>query len=80
MPRLPELTIDTAPPATQKVMEAQQAMFGFVLNPIKLMGYCPTIVEGVAALARGIDKAGTIEPRLRSLLYTFVAGLNGCPF
>jgi hypothetical protein len=72
--------MDTAPPATRKVMEAQQAMFGFVLNPIKLMGYCPTIVEGVAALARGIDKAGTIEPRLRYLLYTYVASVNGCPF
>jgi hypothetical protein len=80
MPRLPELTIDTAPAATRKAMEAQQAMFGFVLNPLKVMGYCPTIVEGVAALARGIDKAGNIEPRLRYLLYTFVAGLNGCPF
>ena len=80
MPRLPELTLETAPPATRQAMEAQQAMFGFVLNPIKLMGYCPTIVEGVAALARGIDKAGHIEPRLRYLLYTFVAGLNGCPF
>jgi hypothetical protein len=80
MPRLPELTIDTAPAATQKAMEAQQAIFGFVLNPLKLMGYCPTIVEGVAALARSIDKAGNLEPRLRSLIYTFVAWLNGCQF
>ena len=28
MPRLPELTIETAPPATRKIMEAQQAMLG----------------------------------------------------
>jgi hypothetical protein len=80
MPRLPELTIDTAPPETRTMMEAQQAMFGLVLNPIKLMGYCPTIAEGQAALARGIEKAGNIEARLRYLIYTFVAGLNGCPF
>ena len=80
MPRLPELTIDTAPPETRTMMEAQQAMFGLVLNPIKLMGYCPTIVEGQAALARGIERAGNIEARLRYLIYTFVAGLNGCPF
>ena len=43
MARLPELSIDTAPPATQKMMEAQQKMFGTILNPTKLMGYCPTI-------------------------------------
>jgi hypothetical protein len=55
-------------------------MFGMVLNPIKLMGYCPTIVEGQAALTRGIDQAGNIEARLRYLVYTLVASLNGCPF
>jgi hypothetical protein len=38
MPRLPELTMETAPRAIRKIMEAQQAMFGMVLNPIKLMG------------------------------------------
>ena len=80
MPRLPELTLETASPATRKMMEAQQAMFGMVLNPIKLLGYCPTIVEGQAALGRGIDHAGNIEARLRYLLYTLVASLNGCPF
>jgi hypothetical protein len=58
MPRLPELTIDAAPPSTRTMTEAQQAMFGMVLNPIKLMGYCPTIVEGQAVLARGIEQAG----------------------
>ena len=80
MPRLPELTMETAPPATRKLMEAQQAIFGMVLNPIKLLGYCPTIVEGQAALAQGIDHAGNIEARLRYLVYTMVASQNGCPF
>ena len=80
MPRLPELTLETAPPAIRKIMEAQQAMFGMVLNPIKLLGYCPTIVEGQAALGWGIDHAGNIEARLRYLVYTLVATLNGCPF
>jgi len=41
MPRLPELTIDTAPAATQKAMEAQQAAFGFVLNPPQTLGVLP---------------------------------------
>jgi hypothetical protein len=80
MPRLPELTMETAPPTIRKMMEAQQAMYGAVLNPLKLMGYCPTIAEGQAALARGIAQAGHIEARRRCLLYTFVATSNGCPF
>lgn len=80
MPRLPELTPETAPPATRKMMQTQQSMFGAVLNPTKLMGYCPTIAEGQTALTQGIEKAGNIEARLRCLVYTFVAGLNGCPF
>jgi hypothetical protein len=80
MPRLPELTVDTAPAATQKIMQAQQRALGMMLNPTKIMGYCPTIVEGQMALAQGIEKAGNIEPRLRYMVYTFVAGLNGCPF
>ena len=80
MPRLPELIVDTALPATQKMMQAQQATFGFVFNSIKLMGYCPTIAEGQTALAQGIKKAGNLEARLRYLIYTFVVGLNGCLF
>jgi hypothetical protein len=31
-------------------------MYGVMLNPIKLMGYCPTIAEGQAAL--GIESNG----------------------
>jgi hypothetical protein len=80
MSRLPELTLETAPPTVRQMMEAQQATYGVVLNPLRLMGYCPTIAEGQAALARGIEQAGHIEARLRYLLYTFVATLNSCPF
>ncbi len=80
MPRLPELEIDDAPPPVRATMEAQQRLFGFVLNPTKLMGYCPTIAEGQAALTQASEKAGNIEARLRFLIYTRVASLNGCPF
>ena len=80
MPRLPELDIENAMPPVREMMEAQERLFGFVLNPIKMMGYCPSIAEGQAALTQGIEKAGKIEGRLRSLLFTRVASLNGCPF
>jgi hypothetical protein len=45
MPRLPELTLETVPPIIRQMMETQQAMYGAVLNLLKLMGYCPTIAE-----------------------------------
>ena len=53
-------------------MEVHQARVGVGCNATKCMGYCPTIVAGQAALAQGIDQAGNIEARLRSLVYTFV--------
>ena len=80
MPRLPELSIEAARPPVREMMEAQERLFGFVLNPTKLMGHCPTIAAGQAALTQGIEKAGNIEARLRFLLFTHIASLNGCPF
>lgn len=61
-------------------MEREEGALGTVLNPTKLMGYCPPIVEANNALMVGIDRSGQIEPPLRYLVYTFVAGKNGCPF
>ena len=80
MPRLPELSKEDADPAVRAVMERQEEVLGLVLNPTKLQGYCPPILEGAGALGRGIDASGQIEPPLRFLVYTFVAGRNGCPF
>jgi len=80
MPRLPELTPEIADPAIRKLMQAEERILGTVLNPTKLMGYCPPIAQGQSALGAGIDKAGNIEAELRYLVYTFVAGRNGCPF
>ena len=58
-------------------MEAQQAMFGMVLDPLKLMGYCPTTVEGQAALARGVDQAGNIK-NLRPTASHIAPDMRGC--
>lgn len=79
-PRLPELSKEDAAPSVREVMEAQEAYFGFILNPTKLLGHCPAILEGQAALAKALERSGHLEASLRSLLYTKVASLNGCPF
>ena len=80
MPRLPELTPDTASAPVRKMMEAQAVIFGFVLNPTKVMGHCPEVAVAQTALGQAIDRSGHVEGRLRYLLYAKVASLNGCPF
>ncbi|MDA0352557.1 MAG: hypothetical protein O3A10_10165 [Chloroflexi bacterium] len=80
MPRLPELSKEDADPAVRDMMEAHEGFFGLVLNPLKLQGYVPSIARGASGLGRGIDEGGNIEAQLRYLVYSFVAGRNGCPF
>lgn len=80
MPRIPELTQAAASAPVSKMMAQQEDYFGFVLNATKVMGHSPSIAEGAQTLMVGIDNAGYIEGRLRSLLYARVASLNGCPF
>ena len=80
MPRLPELTPETASPAIQKAMAAQMDTFGFVLNSTKLMGYCPDVAKASNVMGEAIDGEGNIEESLRYLLYSKVASMNGCPF
>jgi hypothetical protein len=43
-PQLHELSMEMSS-ATWKMVDAQQAMGGVVLNPVKLLGSCPTIAE-----------------------------------
>lgn len=80
MPRIPELSREQASPSIAKAMDEQLRDFGFVLNPLKVIGYCPTIAAGLHALTGGIEEAGGIEAPLRSLVFARVAALNGCPF
>jgi len=80
VPRLPELSKDDSDPAVRAVMEWEESALGTVLNPTKLMGYRPEILAGGEALRAAVDGAQQIEPALRYLVYTFVAGRNGCPF
>lgn len=80
MPRLPELTPETADPAVRALMDGEERVLGTVLNSTKLMGYCPPIAQAESALGLSIDASGQIEPQLRYLVYTFVANKNGCPF
>ena len=80
MPRLPELSADTAAPVIAKALRAQEKEFGYAFNATKMMGHCPQIAAAATAMGQAIDEQGNIEPTLRYLVYVRVAGLNGCPF
>ena len=80
MPRIPELKAADAAPMIQQAMAEQEEYFGFVLNPTKLLGYCPSIARAANGMMLGIEESGLLEERLRSLIYSRVASLNGCPF
>jgi hypothetical protein len=80
MPRLPELTSETAPPDIAKMFQAQEQSFGYALNGTKMMGYCPEITHAANKMGAAIDEQGNVEPSLRYLVYIHVAKLNGCPF
>lgn len=80
MPRLPELTPDTAAPSIARALQAQETEFGYSFNATRIMGHCPEISAGANRLGQAIDAEGHIEPALRYLVYMRVASLNGCPF
>lgn len=80
MPRLPELSLQSASPQVRKMMEAQTEAFGFPLNSTRLLGYCPDIAKAQNQMGDAIDHAGHIEDSLRYLVYSKVATMNGCPF
>ena len=80
MPRLPEISAESAAPAIAKALRAQEEEFGYAFNSTKLMGHCPQIAAAASVMGQAIDAQGNIEPGLRYLVYVRVAGLNGCPF
>lgn len=80
MPRLPELTADTAAAPIAKALRAQEREFGYPFNATRIMGHCPEISAGANRLGDAIDAEGHVEPALRYLVYMRVASLNGCPF
>ncbi len=80
MARVPELTPDSADDALRTIMQSQEEMFGFVLNPTRVMGHVPGVVAASARLGQAIDDGGNLEDSLRYLVYSKVAALNGCPF
>jgi len=60
---------------------AQKIKYGQALLPSKIWGRSPSLLYGVQALYRAIDRKGSpLDPALRTLLSLRVSHINNCSF
>ncbi|MCP3801666.1 carboxymuconolactone decarboxylase family protein [Allokutzneria sp. A3M-2-11 16] len=72
-----EHTIDTAPAASRRAMEATRAKFGFVPVPVARLAESPHLLDGFLKLS-GIFESTTLDMTARETVIMTVAVRNGC--
>jgi len=80
MERVRSLTRDEAAPEAQASFDRDEAAFGLVLNPTKVMAHRPSILAASKGLSRSVSVDATLPADLRALVCVRVATLVGCPF
>ena len=80
MSRIIGITKENVTPEIQALYESQEAIYGNALNNLHVYALRPTIRQGTAALAAGIEASGLIEDSLKKLVSLKAALINGCPF
>ena len=80
MPRLTPLEQEGAPPEVLALFDKDLARDGVILNSTRIAAYRPGISSAAKALGKSIADSGLIDPALRSLIKTRIAGLVGCEF
>jgi alkylhydroperoxidase family enzyme len=80
MPRVREIEEAGGDPTLTEAFERDRKVFGYLLNPTKVMAHCPPILAAVRALGQAIDRSGQLPPTIVSLANLRVASINGCPF
>ena len=80
MSRIPTpATIDTAPAASQPLLEAVKKQLGMVPNMFRLVANSPAALEGYLGLSGALDK-GTLPAATRERIALAVAEINGCSY
>ena len=54
--------------------------FGKVADPLRVMGHHNRVLFGASMFELAMDRAKTVEPRLKELAQIKAATLVGCPF
>ena len=80
MPRISEIEDDGGDPTLKAVFDKQRVLFGYVLNPTKVIAHCPTIMKAAGLMGLAFEQSGQLPKGLLPLIYTRVATINGCPF
>lgn len=80
MSRIPTpSTIDTAPAASQPLLEAVRKQLGVVPNLFRLIANSPAALEGYLGLSGALNK-GTLPAPTRERIALAVAEINGCDY
>lgn len=80
MPRVSEIEDPHGDPILSEAFAKDRALYGYVLNPTKVMAHCPPILRAARALSASISESGKLPKGLASLVSLRVAAINGCPF
>jgi alkylhydroperoxidase family enzyme len=80
MPRVREIEDDGGDPILKDIFGKERELFGYVLNPTKVLAHTPGILKAAKQLSAAIEKSGLLPPGLLPLVYLRVALINGCPF
>jgi hypothetical protein len=80
MSRIMGIAKENTAPEIQALYESQETLYGNALNNLHVYALRPTIRQGTAALAAGIEASGLIEDSLKKLVSLKAALINGCPF
>ena len=80
MPRVSEIEDDGGDPTLKAIFDKQRELFGYVLNPTKVLAHCPPILRAAKLLGASIEQSGQLPKELPPLIYLRVASINGCPF
>ncbi|MBS0541603.1 MAG: hypothetical protein JSR47_22750, partial [Proteobacteria bacterium] len=57
MPRISEIEEDGGDPTLKSIFDKQRELFGYVLNPAKVMAHCPPILKAAGALGQAMHAA-----------------------
>ena len=80
MPRVREIEDDGGDPILKDLFAKEQEVFGYLLNPTKVLAHTPVILRAAKQLSAAVEKSGLLPAGLLPLIYLRVALINGCPF
>lgn len=80
MARLPIPSIDDLSPDRRAMIDAAEAMMGFVANDALMMSKKPALTKAFAGLVGAIYAPSEIEPGLKQLIGLVTSAASGCQY